>query len=206
MGREKFGYYALKLTGICIIVFVLQLLFSNFMDLLVLNAKAFPEIWRFVSAIFLHGSLMHLLYNMFALALFGSILESLIGSRKFLTVFFVSGIFANLIGVNFYSSSLGASGAIFGVLGALIIIRPLMVVWAFGMPMPMFIAGILWVAGDLIGVFVPSDVANIAHLAGIAIGLAFGILFRDWKERRAEQKKIVLNESAMRQWEDNYLK
>jgi len=205
MSREKFGYYALKLTGICIIVFVLQMLFSNFTSLFVLNARAFPEVWRFITAIFLHGSLVHLLYNMFALALFGSILEKIIGSRKFLIVFFVSGIFANIIGVNFYSSSLGASGAIFGVLGALVIIRPMMVVWAFGMPMPMFIAGILWVVGDLIGIFVPSDVANIAHLAGMALGLVFGILFRDWGEKRAEQQKIVLNEKAMRQWEDNYL-
>ena len=60
-------------------------------------------------------------------------------------LFFISGILANLISVNFYNSSLGASGAIFGVIGALVVVRPWMFVWAFGLPLPMIVAGILLV-------------------------------------------------------------
>src|SRR3989344_9487667 len=160
------------------VVFLIQLLFEGVTELFLLDSGYYVEVWRFISAIFLHGRLAHLLYNIFALGLFGSMLERLIGSRRFLIVFFASGILANIVSVNFYDSSLGASGAIFGVIGALIVVRPLMVVWAFGLPMPLFIAGILWAVGDLIGLFVPSNVANLAHLSGMFFGLLLGIFYR----------------------------
>jgi len=143
---------------------------------------------------------------MFALVIFGLVLESIIGSKRFLLIFLGSGILANLIAINFYTSSLGASGAIFGILGALIILKPLMMVWASGVPVPMFIAGILWIAADLIGVFAPSEVANIAHLSGIAIGLVYGIYFRMKYMNKEKGTIIRLNEDSMRNWEDHYLR
>ena len=176
--RKRFRFYALKLCGLIIPVFLAQYFFNGFTELFLLDSNAFGQIWRFVTAIFLHGGLAHLLYNLFALALFGSILEKLIGGKRFLIVFFVTGILANIISVNFYDSSLGASGAIFGVIGALVWVRPLMPVWAFGLPMPLFFAGILWATGDLIGLFVPSNTANLAHLSGMFFGILFGIIYR----------------------------
>src|SRR3989338_128069 len=139
---EKFRFYAIKLSLAIIVVFIFQIFVLDFTEMFVLNSTAFQQPWRFLTAIFLHGGLGHLVYNLFALLLFGSILEQLIGGKRFLFVFFLTGILANLVSVNFYSSSLGASGAIFGVLGALIFVRPMMVVWAFGLPMPIFVAGI----------------------------------------------------------------
>ena len=125
----KNRFFALWLALICVIMFILQNYVSGFTDLLVLNEQALNgQIWRFLSAIFLHGGLSHIVYNMFALILFGLILEKLIGSRKFLLIFLLSGIVANIIGVFFYTSSLGASGAIMGIIGALTIRKPLMVV------------------------------------------------------------------------------
>src|SRR3989338_10954625 len=97
-------FYALWLSAICILFFILQIAIPGFTDALVLNQQSFIEPWRFVTAIFLHGDITHLIYNLFALVLFGLILEKLIGSRKFLIVFIFSGIFANLISVNFYDS------------------------------------------------------------------------------------------------------
>ncbi len=176
--KNKFKFYALKLCGWIFVVFLIQLLVNGFTELFLLDSDSYIEVWRFVTSIFLHGGLAHLLYNIFALGLFGSMLERLIGSRRFLIVFFATGVLANILSVNFYDSSLGASGAIFGIIGALIVVRPLMVVWAFGLPMPLFIAGILWAAGDLIGLFVPSNVANLAHLSGMFFGLLFGIVYR----------------------------
>ncbi len=177
--KHKFRFYALKFCLLMIIVFILQQI-SGFTELFVLNGKALysHEYWRFLTAIFLHGSLVHLLYNLFALALFGSILEKFAGGKKFLLVFFLSGIFANIVAVNFYDSSLGASGAIYGILGALTILRPLMIVWAFGLPMPMFIAAILWTIGAVLGIFMPSNIGHIAHLSGIIIGVLAGIILR----------------------------
>jgi membrane associated rhomboid family serine protease len=114
------------------VIFLIQILFKGFTEFFLLDSKSDIEVWRFFTSIFLHGGFAHLLYNVFALALFGSMLERFIGSRRFLIVFFVTGILANVVSFNFYDSSLGASGAIFGVIGALIAIRPLMFVWAFG--------------------------------------------------------------------------
>ncbi len=203
-------HYAFWLVGICVVIFVLQLAIPGFTDALILDQSKSIEVWRFVSSIFLHGSVSHLLYNMFALALFGSMLEQIIGSRRFLLVFLATGIVANIIAEFFYPSSLGASGAIFGVIGALIMIRPGLTVFAFGMPMPIFVAGILWVGGDLLGAaaYVSGtplgNTGNVAHLAGIAVGLLFGALY---KERQYEPKRtrIVFDEHAVRKWEDEYL-
>jgi len=170
---------------------------------------SFFEVWRFITAVFLHGNLLHLFFNLFALALFGSILEKLIGGSRFLVVFFVSGILANLISVNFYSVSLGASGAIFGVIGALIVIRPLLFVWAFGAPMPIFLAGIFWVLLDILGTYGffighPLDnTGNIAHLSG----MFFGLIFRGRVMRtRLMNQGIVIDEKAMMNWEDRYMR
>lgn len=206
----KFRYYALKLTALCIVIFILQLIVPSFTGLFILDGSAYYEIWKFLTSIFLHASVAHILYNGFALALFGSILESMIGGRRFLIVFFATGILANIVAVNFYSSSLGASGAIFGIIGALIIIRSFLFVWAFGFPMPIIIAGAIWVTGDLIGLFVPSDVANIAHLTGIFFGLIIGAFYKSYYKNtqnlNTEKKEIRFDESRVRQWEDYYLR
>lgn len=204
---EGFRFWALKLSGICIAVFILQLIINGFTDLFLLDSSKGWEIWRVITAIFLHESLGHLILNLFALMLFGSILEKVIGEKRFLIVFFVSGVAANIISLPFYSSALGASGAIFGILGCLIILKPMMVVWAYGMPMPMFVAGILWAVADIIGVFVPSGVGNIAHLSGLFVGLVFGALyFRRFRELRKKKERIILDEEHMRRWEDAYVR
>jgi len=201
----RIKYYALWLSLICIIVFVIQMVFSGFTEFFVLDASAPLEVWRFLTAVFLHGSLSHLISNLFALALFGTILESVIGSRKFLWIFFVSGIVANLIAINFYSLSLGASGAIYGLLGALIILRPMMTVWVYSLPMPMFVAGILWVGAGVFGLFAPSNVGDIAHLSGIAVGFIFGLFWRERLMSRQRNDRIILDERDIRDWEERHL-
>jgi len=208
----RFKGYALWLSGICIAVFLLQNIIGGFTELFLLNEMSFVQLWRFLTAVFLHADIGHLFYNLFALALFGSILERLIGGKRFLLVFFTSGILANVFSVFFYPSSLGASGAIFGVIGALIAVRPMLVVWAFGLPMPIFIAGILWAGGDLmgaIGYFTGNplnNTGNLAHLSGVFIGLIFGLFYRDWKRRVLGGNSVEIDERYMRRWEDNYLR
>ena len=205
----KIKYYALWLSLICIVVFVFQLMFSGFTNLFVLNSEFPYQIWRFVSAIFLHGGTAHIVSNLFALALFGTILEGVIGSRRFLWVFFVSGVVANLIAINFYPLSLGASGAIYGILGALIILRPLMTVWVYSLPMPMFIAGIVWVGAGVLGLFAPSNVGDIAHLSGIAVGFIFGFYYSakiNHYVNTIKQNRIIIDENSVRRWEDAHIR
>jgi len=202
-------YYALWIALIIILIFIFQKTISGFTNSLLLNQESSSQPFRFITAIFLHGSLSHLIFNLFALAFFGLILEKFIGSNKFLIIFFISGILANIISVNFYNSSLGASGAIFGIIGALTIKKPLMTVWAFSLPMPMFLASILWATGDLIGIFNPSGVGNIAHLSGLAFGLILGAILKskNIKQENIKQKnKIKIPEKDIRFWEDNFMR
>ena len=203
---KKNQYYFIKLSLIIVGVFILQIFIPSFTESFHLNEKAISnyEIWRFFTAIFLHASLIHLLYNLFALLFFGFALERLIGSRRFLIVFIFSGLIANIISVNFYSNSLGASGAIMGIIGTLTVIRPLMMVWAFGLIMPIFIASLLWIIGDILGIFFPTGIGNIAHLSGMGVGFLIGFLLRKLHHER--RNRIEIPESYIREWEKTYIK
>ncbi|MBX4196128.1 rhomboid family intramembrane serine protease [Candidatus Pacearchaeota archaeon] len=200
-----FKFYALWLCLICIGVFFLQLFIPGFTDLFILDANAYHQVWRLLTAIFLHAGTAHLIANLFALALFGSLLEGVVGGKRFLIIFFVSGILANFIALYAYPSSLGASGAIFGVIGTLAVMRPFLVVWAFGLPMPLIVAAAIWVIGDAIGVFVPSGIGHIAHLSGVIVGIIFGFL---WKKKgtRTRRQSLHLDDGLMRSWENHYLR
>jgi len=208
---KRFKFYAFKLSGILVLVFLAQVVFSGFTDLFVLNQLSWQQPWRFVTAVFLHGGIAHLALNLFALMLFGSVLEKFVGGKRFLIVFFVTGILANIVSVNFYDSSLGASGAIFGVIGALIFVRPMMTVWAFGLPMPLFVAGLLWIGADLIGAvgfFVGNplnNTGNIAHLSGILFGFIFGYFYRK-KFVRRNRINVSIDEGDVRSWERSWMR
>ncbi len=84
------------------------------------------EWWRLVSAMFLHGSVIHLAFNMLALYWLGSVVEQSLGTSRFLLVYFASGL-AGSAGALLMSGALaitvGASGAIYGILGALLVLE-----------------------------------------------------------------------------------
>ncbi|MBS3132434.1 rhomboid family intramembrane serine protease [Candidatus Woesearchaeota archaeon] len=175
----------MPLIIITILVFMLQAIFgSSFTGAFLLTkGSVFSEQWRLVTAMFLHGSPMHLFFNMYALLIFGPLLESRIGARRFFIVYLGSGLIANIISSFFYNSALGASGAVMGMLGALIILMPdLQLLFFFIVPMPLWVAGILWAALDSFGVFFPSGTGNIAHLAGMACGLGYGMMLKEKKK------------------------
>jgi membrane associated rhomboid family serine protease len=197
--------YAFLLAGVCVLFFLAQIAVPGFTESFVLNQRSFIEPWRFVTSIFLHGSIPHLLYNMFALVLFGIILENTIGSRRFLFVFFFTGVGANLISVNIYYASLGASGAIFGIIGALTFIRPLTPIWAFGLPMPLFLASIFWVIGDILMTFMPTNIGTIAHLSGLFIGLIMGSFYRSKFTRKNKNKNQLVSQKDIDEWERRYM-
>lgn len=202
----KVYYSCLWLGLVCIILFILQSSLSSFTNSFILNENSFSQPWRFVSSLFLHADAGHLLYNLFALLLFGIILENIIGTKRFLTAFFVSGIVANLIGINFYNSSLGASGAIFGVIGCLTILRPKMMVFAFGLPLPLFLASIVWVGIDVVRTFMPTNIGTIAHISGIFIGLVYGFyLRRNFTEERRYGERINISDEEIEEWENKYM-
>ncbi len=196
----------ISLAVTTVAVFVLQIIFPSITDnFSLVSAEVFARPWTLLTSIFLHGGFEHLFYNMFALVLFGLILEEIIGGKKFLILYFASGLLASLATIPFYEASLGASGAIFGILGALAILRPRMVVWINFIPVPMFLAIFVWAAIDLFGIFFPSNIANAAHLAGLAIGVAYGLYLRgSFGEKffRKHKHNLEISEEKFRDWEN----
>ena len=80
------------------------------------------EYWRILSSLFLHMGLSHLLFNLYCLCIFGAMLEGLAGHRRFLLIYLSSGLISNLCSIIFSPAiSTGASGAIFGIIGAFIV-------------------------------------------------------------------------------------
>ena len=135
------------------------------------------EWWRLVAALFVHFGLIHLLFNLWALAAFGALSERLLGITNFVVIYFVSGIAANLASITLRPSinTAGASGAIFGILGAL-----LAVYWRNKQTLPFTIvrsegiAVLLFASFALLGGFLYTGVDNAAHLGGLITGLLLG--------------------------------
>lgn len=199
--------YSFTISIVLIFVFIMQKLFAPLTDFFIIDhAKPF-EIWRYFTAIFIHGSLLHLILNLFGLLLFGFILEHEIGSKRFLIVFLATGIFSSIVSVFFYDRVLGASGAIFGIIGVLTILRPGMSVWAYSVPMPLFIASILWVTADVLGIVFPKDnIANIGHISGLAVGVLIGLYLRIKNPRiKTKKDRINIPEEYVREWERRYV-
>ncbi len=188
----------LPLIIINIVIFIIQsLIGDSFTDLFFLSGRYFlARPWTIITYMFLHANLTHIMFNMYALFLFGPILEARIGVRRFLYVYFLSGIFAALFSLILYPiifgyqiNAVGASGAIMGLIGTLIMINPdLKLLFFFMIPMSLRTAGIVWFFMDLFGVFYPSGTANLAHIIGMITGLIAGFYFI--KSKRKFDKKF----------------
>ena len=200
----KFKYAAIWLSVLCIIMFVLQMIFGTEPFLLV-NSLKFAEPWRLVTAIFAHSGIVHILSNLFALLLFGLILEGRIGPKRVFWLFMISGILINIFSP--YDSSLGASGAIYAIIGALVMLRPTMMIWMQGMPIPMILAGVLWFLQDSLGIFTPSTTGHIAHLTGIFIGFAVGLYWiKRFGDKHTRRGKKPLSKQEVDDWEEEYMR
>lgn len=97
---------------------------SDIRALVDLGAKVNPyvaqgEIWRLFTATLLHDGILHLMFNLYALFALGPMLEAYVGPRRFLIIYLLGGLFGSLLSYAFSQSvSVGASGAIFGIIGA----------------------------------------------------------------------------------------
>ena len=174
--------YSLYLLAVLGIVFVVQTAVPGFTQALWLDpAHLLTQPWGLVTDIFLHASWLHLFFNAFALVMFGPFLEQRIGSKRFLELFFAAGIAGSVlyclvyfIGIGGGVPALGASGAIYGILGALAVLAPNMMVLVMFVPMPMRAAAIVWVLLEFFGTLTPgTGVASAAHLGGLFLGFAY---------------------------------
>lgn len=127
------------------------------------------EIWRLVTHIFLHGSLMHILLNMYSLFILGNQIETLLGKVKFFVIFMISGICGGLLSAVLNDvASVGASGAIFGLMGAML---------CFGYHYRTYLGDALKrqilpvIILNLVIGFMSTGIDNFAHIGGLIGGI-----------------------------------
>lgn len=177
--------------GICILMFILtSLLTSNFnLSLVLLGANnrglvLNGEVWRLIVAAFLHGNAIHLLVNMYSLYIIGSQVETYLGKWRYIVIYLLSAIMGNILSIVFSSNSIsiGASGAIFGLMGSLLY---------FGYHYRLYLSNTLTsqiIPVILINLFLGfsmSGIDNAAHIGGLIGGylatMIVGIKYKSTK-------------------------
>jgi membrane associated rhomboid family serine protease len=186
---------------------------SNFRVLFALYAAGAVRnlfVWQLFTYMFLHGGIMHLLFNMLTLWFFGTQLERDWGTRRFLKYYFLCGIAAgvcvlaaNMAMGDWGVPTIGASGAIFGVLVAFGVLYPNQtVLMNFLFPIKAKYMVMIYAGIELLMTFGPNNgVSTIAHLGGMAFGYVYlkgrlprvklpeiGAAYKQWKLQRAKKK------------------
>lgn len=132
--------------------------------------------WRFITPMFLHAGLLHLLFNMFSLYLFGPELEKLAGKLRFLTIYFMAGLFGTVVTFLLQDADyihVGASGAIYGLLGAFGAL-----VYYARRTLPQLRQIILpIIVISIVMTFLTPNINATAHLTGLAVGFLIGLSY-----------------------------
>lgn len=174
------------LIAVTVLMFVLQNLPGSPVNALGIYRPAFTQLlpWTMITSVFLHASILHVLFNMFSLFVFGPILEGMLGRGRFLVLYLVSG-FGGSVAVLLLDPNggvLGASGAIFGLMGAFFVIQrglggnnaQILIVIAINLASGFFISGISWQA----------------HVGGLVAGAAVALVYL--RTRRPAQRSTQM--------------
>jgi len=188
-----------SLIGITAVVFLVQQVVPGIQDWLVFYAPfLYPELsgtfqpWRILSMLFVHASWIHVGLNMLTLWMIGRILEPLVGHGRFVALYLISGL-GGAVGVAllaFGTPVVGASGAIFGLFGALLVI---------GRHIGADITSIAVVIGiNLVIGFLPGmTVAWQAHVGGLVAGAAVGLVYARTRARSQRGLQILLTAAVV---------
>ena len=163
--------------------------FLNFIAIKPSNILQGQYLWTILTSMFMHGGLFHLFANMFSLFFIGSLVERIIGPKRYILFYLLSGIFASILFVllslifksDFNTFAVGASGALFGLIGFLMLITPNLPVFVMFIPIPIKmkyaapgILVVLWlvsIAGNI-------PIGNTAHLGGLVAGIIYALYIR----------------------------
>jgi membrane associated rhomboid family serine protease len=184
-----------SLIGITALVYLLQwipglgvtnaLFFSP-----VFMTEVLPEPWRAITSVFLHSTslFVHIILNMYTLWIFGRLLEPMLGRTRFLALYMISGL-AGSVGVVVFAAPttqvLGASGAIFGLMGAFVVIQR-----RLGGNMTQLY--ILLAINLAIGFIPGANISWQAHLGGLIGGAAVGLILLETRNRSRRGLQIGL--------------
>ena len=159
------------------------------------NILAGKYLWTFITSMFMHGSLFHIFANMFSLLFIGTLVERILGKKRYLYFYLTSGLLAGVFFVllslffpaDLNTFAVGASGAVFGLVGLLMLLTPTLPVYIMLIPIPIkmkYAAPGILVALWLISVAGDVPIGNTAHLGGLLSGLAYGIYLKNKYKRK----------------------
>lgn len=222
IGFPRWTHIVRILIIACSVTFLVQLVteprMTNWFGLTPWDVTHYGYVWQLVTYIFLHdtGNILHILFNMLGLWMFGSELEQIWGSRQFTKFFFVCGIGAALVMVILFLitggearvTTIGASGALYGILLAYGVLFPDRIIYLVIFPIPAkYFVMILGGMAFFSSLFGPgSGIAHVAHLGGMLCGYiylktigigrrpgrGFSLSIRDWysewRRRRLRRK------------------
>jgi membrane associated rhomboid family serine protease len=180
---QYFIFAGFKVSGIPISDY-----FMRYFALNPIGSELFPFYpWQLLTYLFMHGNFWHLFLNMLALWMFGKELETIWGSKKFLTYYMMCGVgagIANILITPLFSKLLlptvGASGSIFGVLVAFGMLFPNREIYLyFFIPVKAKYLVIFYMLVELFSVGSNSTIAHVAHLGGALVGFIYMLITRN---------------------------
>lgn len=183
--RPGFPFVTWVIISVCVMVFIAQFLTGGFSSSGEVTAALWyvplytaTQPWRMLSAVFIHGGVLHILFNMYSLYVMGQVLEPMLGRARFTALFLLGGLGGSVavavIGT-INGAVLGASGAIFAMMGAF-----LAILRKQGINNPQFLAVVVL---NLAWGFFFSGIAWQAHVGGLIVGLALGAIYATYRQR-----------------------
>lgn len=179
--KYSFNNTALILIGINIGVYLLLSVIPEleiYLSLNVIYMVRYKMFWQPLTYMFVHSGFTHILFNMIGLLFFGIAVERRIGSKEFLLIYLIAGIFAGLFSFIIYYFSgmyfvflMGASGAVYGILLAYAVIYPRSQLFIWGvLPVPAPLLIVIYAGMEIASQLFGSryGVAHMTHLAGFA--------------------------------------
>lgn len=155
----------------------------------------YHQYWRLLTALFLHAGLLHLVVNLISLYQLGRLYELMFGTRRFVLIYFVAGLLASVASAWWTNApSVGASGAIFGVMGALIFsIRRSARFRNDPIARSILAQGVFLIAANLILTWTIPQIDKAGHVGGLIAGLLLGALLPQPAEPPLPPAQVVID-------------
>ncbi|MBS3092723.1 rhomboid family intramembrane serine protease [Candidatus Pacearchaeota archaeon] len=196
-----------------VVFYILYLINPLYMDYVALKPSLIIQgkyLWTFLTSMFMHAGPLHLFVNMFVLFSLGSFCEKIIGKKRYLWFYLISGLVASaffvifavffgntLLGSKIFGSvdisAVGASGAIFAIAGLFVILTPklkfsIIFLPFFSLPAYIMIPLVLF-ATWLVSAGTGFPIGNTAHFGGFLSGIVYGVYLRN----KYKKKVVMLN-------------
>ncbi len=193
--------------GIIVANIIIFFISMTLPEQVLINLMNFPSdlfhfrIWTLITAGFLHGDLMHLLFNMLGIFVFGRIVERNFGIIKTAIIYFaamiISHVFSSVINYGVLGidiPGIGASGALMGLIAAAILIQPFYITYEALIPMPVMVLGWLAIYADIVGILgaVNDGIGHLAHIGGF-ISITIIAYFMGGQDRKKMRTGLIIN-------------